>query len=54
MKPGRHSLLNSILHQIYAPMAYQVDIFRMQIAVHMVKYADELIGILDKFLEQKN
>ena len=26
----------------------------MQIAVHMVKYADEFIGILDKFLEQKN
>ena len=25
----------------------------MQIAVHMVKYADEFIGILDKFLEQK-
>ena len=54
MKPGRNSLLNSILHQIYAPTAYQADIFRMQIAVHMVKYADEFMGILDKFLEQKN
>ena len=37
-----------------SPKVYQVDIFRMKIAVHMVKYADELMGILDKFLEQKN
>ena len=54
MKPGRNSLLNSILHQIYALLAYQADIFGMQIAVHMVKYADEFMRILDKFLEQKN
>ena len=53
MKPGRNSLLNSILQQIYAPTAYQAEIFRMQIAVHLVKYADEFMGILDKFLEQK-
>ena len=26
----------------------------MQIAVHMVKYTDEFMGMLDKFLEQKN
>ena len=26
----------------------------MQIVVHMVKYADEFMGILDKFLEQRN
>ena len=54
MRPDRNSLLNSILHQIYAPSAYQADIFRMQIVVHMVKYADEFMRILDKFLEQKN
>ena len=53
MKPGRNSLLNSILQQIYAPTAYQAEIFRMQIAVHLVKYADEFMGVLDKFLEQK-
>ena len=53
MKPGRNSLLNSILQQIYAPTAYQAEIFRMQIAVHLVKYADEFMGILDKFLAQK-
>ena len=53
MKPGRNSLLNSILQQIYAPTAYQAGIFHMQIAVHLVKYADEFMGILDKFLEQK-
>ena len=53
MKPGRNSLLNSILQQFYAPTAYQAEIFRMQIAVHLVKYADEFMGILDKFLEQK-
>ena len=53
MKPGRNSLLNSILQQIYAPTAYQAEIFRMQIAVHLVKYTDEFMGVLDKFLEQK-
>ena len=46
-------MLNSILQQIYAPTAYQAEIFRMQIAVHLVKYADEFMGVLDKFLEQK-
>ena len=53
MKPGRNSLLNSILQQIYAPTAYQAEIFRMQIAVNLVKYEDEFMGVLDKFLEQK-
>ena len=32
----------------------QADVFPMQIAVHLAKYADEFMPILDQFLEHKN
>ena len=48
--------LSSVFEECYYTnmSAYQADIFRMQIVVHMVKYADKFMGMLDKFLEQKN